>query len=226
MTVEHRALVCKPSTPLVAQALEYAAEWAAEDTTGHDIHHIHRVFQTAQRLAAAEGAEAQTVELIAALHDVADFKFTGDENSGARSARRWLLLRHVPTTLAETVAHNIAGISYKGADTPTRQLTLEGEIVQDADRLDAIGAIGIARCFAYGGAKDRPLHDPEVPVVLHSSTEQYLTHEGTSINHFYEKTLLLKDRLNTLTARKIAEDRHAYTEGFLAQFYGEWEGTR
>ena len=211
------------ATPLVKQALEYAFRELANDASGHDPHHVVRVYKMAQRLADDEGLDRATVELIAALHDVKDFKFTGDEMSGAREAERWLLQNNADHELAALVAGNIAGISFKGSGTPTKPLTREGMCVQDADRLDAMGAIGISRCFAYGGMKGRPIHDPETGVVQHSTTEQYLAHQGTSINHFYEKLLLLKDRLNTDAARKVAEGRHAFMQQFLDQFYDEWE---
>ena len=182
-----------------------------------------RVFRMSQRLAKAEGAEIEAVELIAALHDVKDFKFTGDDMAGSREARRWLLEQGANAELTELVAGNVAGISFKGADTQTNPLTIEGKCVQDADRLDAIGAIGIARCFAYGGTKGRPIHDPAVPVAHHSTTEQYLNHQGTSINHFFEKLLLLKDRLNTRSALEVAEGRHEFMQVYLRQFEAEWE---
>ncbi|GLY06962.1 phosphohydrolase [Actinoplanes sp. NBRC 101535] len=177
----------------------------------------------AQRLADAEGADREAVELVAALHDVKDFKFTGDDMSGAREARRWLAGQGVDDTMIDLVAENVAGISFKGAGTPARPLTLEGMCVQDADRLDAMGAIGIARCFAYGGTTGRPLHDPATAVAEHTTTDQYLRHQGTSINHFHEKLLLLKDRLNTESAKRIATGRHAFMESFLQQFHDEWE---
>lgn len=211
----------QPSSPLARAALDYAAGALEGDTTGHDMHHVRRVFRTAQRLAVAEGADVETVELIAALHDIADFKFTGDERSGSRSARRWLLSQGVGAERADRIAADIASISFKGARTPTTPLTLEGQCVQDADRLDALGAVGIARCFAYGGSVGRPIHDPSVPVAEHTTTGQYLRHRGTSINHFHEKLLLLKDRLHTETARHIAADRHDYMVAFLEQFRTE-----
>ena len=211
------------SSPLVRAALDHAFREVEGDTSGHDIHHVLRVFRMAQRLARAEGAEVEAVELIAALHDVKDFKFTGDDMSGAREARRWLLGQGVDAALAELVAENVAGISFKGAGTRTMPLTLEGKCVQDADRLDAMGAVGMARCFAYGGTKGRPIHDPSIPVTYHATTEQYLKHQGTSINHFHEKLLLLKDRLHTKSALEIAEGRHAFMEEYLRQFHTEWE---
>ncbi|GIH11581.1 phosphohydrolase [Rhizocola hellebori] len=211
------------STPLVQAALDYAFQELEGDVTGHDPYHVLRVYRMAQRLAKDEQADLETVELIAALHDIKDFKFTGDEMAGSREAHRWLLEKGADTDLAELVANNIAGISFKGAGTPTKPLTLEGRCVQDADRLDALGAIGVARCFAYGGAKDRPIHDPATATVHHTSTQQYLHHQGTSVNHFYEKLLLLKDRLNTRSAKEIAQGRHAFMEEYLRKFYEEWE---
>lgn len=211
------------STPLVQAALNHAFRELENDTSGHDPHHVLRVFRMSQRLAKAEGAEIEAIELIAALHDVRDFKFTGDDMAGSREARRWLLEQGANAELTELVAGNVAGISFKGAGTQTNPLTIEGKCVQDADRLDAIGAIGIARCFAYGGAKGRPIHDPAVPVAHHSTTEQYLRHQGTSINHFFEKLLLLKDRLNTKSALEVAEGRHEFMQVYLRQFEAEWE---
>lgn len=211
----------QPSSPLARAALDYATGALEGDTTGHDMHHVSRVFRTAQRLAVAQGADVDTVELIAALHDIADFKFTGDEHSGATAARRWLLSQGVDAERADRIAADIAAISFKGAYTPTTPLTLEGQCVQDADRLDALGAGGIARCFAYGGSVGRPIHDPSVPVAEHTTTGQYLRHRGTSINHFHEKLLLLKDRLHTKSARHIAAERHDYMVAFLERFHTE-----
>lgn len=208
----------QPSSPLARVALNYTAGALDGDTTGHDLHHVSRVFRTAQHLADAEGPNAETTELTAALHDVADFKFTGDEDSGATEARRWLLSHGVDAERADRIAADIKGVSFKGAHTPTTPLTLEGQCVQDADRLDALGAVGIARCFAYGGSVGRPIHDPSVPVAEHTTTGQYLRHRGTSINHFHEKLLLLKDRLHTDTARHIAAERHDYMVAFLERF--------
>lgn len=209
------------SNPLTREALAFAAAEAENDATGHDFDHIIRVYTAARIIAQFEGADMAIVELIAALHDVKDFKFTGDELSGAREAKRWLLLHHTGHHIADVVSDNIAGLSFKGADTKTKPLTLEGRVVQDADRLDAIGAVGIARVFAYGGAKGRPIHDPRIPVVRHASTGQYLAHQGTSITHFYEKLLLVKDRMHTDTGKRMAAERHRFLEVFLQQFYNE-----
>lgn len=184
--------------------------------------HVARVFLTAQRLARTEHATMEKVEVIAALHDVQDFKFTQDTSSGSRAAHEWLVSRGASAEFVADVASSIGGISFKGEGTPTTPLSLEGQCVQDADRLDALGAIGIARCFAYGGKVGRPLFDPDIDREYHETADSYLAAKGTSINHFYEKLLLIRDRLNTSSARRMAERRHAFIEAFLDEFMDEW----
>lgn len=197
------------------------------DHTGHDWWHIHRVRQTAILLADEENADRFVVELAALLHDVADWKFHGgDECAGPRAARTWLESLSVDQRVIDHVCDIVAGISFKGAGVPTPMTTVEGQIVQDADRLDALGAIGIARTFAYGGHKGQPLHDPDMPPAHHDSFESYKQNQGTTINHFYEKLLLLRDRMNTAAARRLAQERHQVMEQFLAQFLREWDGQR
>lgn len=207
---------------LVASALKFAESEMQGDTTGHDAFHVGRVFKVASRIGEAEGADPLRTALVAALHDVKDFKFSGDDMSGARASREWLLANGATEALADSVAADVSGISFKGASTPTRPLTLEGQCVQDADRLDALGAIGIARCFSYGGAAGRSIYDPDIPVADLGTTEAYLNNKGTSLNHFYEKLLLLKDRMNTKEGKRIAERRHAFLEEYLAEFQDEW----
>lgn len=195
--------------------------------SSHDWWHVWRVWQTAKRLAAEEGADAFVVELGALLHDIADWKFhDGDETVGPRVAGEVLAVHGVDADIIAKVQDIVATISYKGAGVATPMATIEGKCVQDADRLDAIGAVGIARCFAYGGHKGRAMYDPDVPPTLHQDKESYHKSTGASVNHFYEKLLLLKDRMNTEAAKRIAESRHRYMEDYLAEFYGEWEGTR
>ena len=195
--------------------------------SGHDWWHIHRVRNTALEIAKQEYADEYIVELAALLHDIADHKFhNGDETMGPKVAGNWL--EHVGAT-KETIQHIrqiIADISYKGAGVDTPMHSLEGQIVQDADRLDAIGAIGIGRAFAYGGHKNREMYNPEKPPKLHVSFEAYKTDKGPTINHFYEKLFLLKDRMNTKAAKVIAEKRHQFMKEFLEQFYGEWAGKK
>lgn len=209
---------------LIERTVEFVRGKMSGDSSGHDWWHIDRVWRTARMLAQAEGAKVEIVELAALLHDIADWKFAGgDESAGPRAARDWLSSQQADETTLEHVCEIIATLSFKGAGVKTPMNTLEGQVVQDADRLDAIGAVGIARCFAFGGAKGRLMHDPEVPPELHQSFSAYKKNSGPSINHFYEKLLLLKDRMNTSTAQRIAAERHAFMEQFLHQFFEEWD---
>ncbi len=209
---------------LIDRTVDYVRQKMSGDSSGHDWWHIDRVWRTARMLADAEGADREVVELAALLHDLADWKFAGgDESAGPRAARDWLSSLQVAESTIEHVSDIIATLSFKGAGVQTPMRTLEGQCVQDADRLDAIGAVGIARCFAFGGAKGRLMHDPEVSPEMHESFAAYKKNSGPSINHFYEKLLLLKDRINTATARRLAEQRHVFMEQFLQQFFAEWE---
>ena len=194
--------------------------------SGHDWAHIRRVWLMARRLAAATpGANNEVTELGALLHDIADWKFHGgDFEAGPRAARAWLQHLAAPEELVDRVETIIREVSFKGLGVATPVSSLEAALVQDADRLDAIGAIGVARAFAYGGYKGRPLHDPAVPPVVHDSFASYQKNTAPTLNHFYEKLLHLKDRLNTDAARQIATGRHAYMEEFVAQFLAEWDG--
>ena len=195
------------------------------DSSGHDWQHIDRVRRTALAIGREEGADLSVVELAALLHDVADWKFhDGDDEIGPETAASWLRSLNVDD---ETVAHVreiVATISIKGAGVPTPMRTLEGEVVQDADRLDGIGAIGIARAFAYGGFRGLPMHDPEAEPFLAATAEAYKAHRGSTINHFPEKLLLLAGRMNTAAGRRLAAERHAFMERFLEQFHAEWDG--
>ncbi len=193
--------------------------------SGHDWFHVERVTRTARLLAEREGADQDVVQLAALLHDVGDQKFHGgDETVGPRMAREWLESHFLDPDVIDHVESIIRDLSFKGAGVPTPMSTVEGKCVQDADRLDAIGAIGIARAFAYGGYKGRELYDPAVPPQRHDSFEAYKKSSAPTINHFYEKLLLLKDLMNTASARALAEERHKFMETFLDQFYAEWNG--
>lgn len=195
------------------------------EATGHDWYHIERVWQLARRIAGQEGADLRVAELAALVHDIADWKFHGgDERIGPRQAERLLADEGAPPEVIAAVVDIVATISFKGAGVATAMRTLEGRCVQDADRLDALGAIGIARCFAYGGHAGRPIHDPAVPPVLHATADAYKTARGTSLNHFHEKLLLLKERMNTASGRSLAESRHRYMAGFVERFLDEWAG--
>lgn len=174
-------------------------------------------------MAGREGADLFIVEMAALLHDIADWKFHGgDVNAGPQAAQQWMQSLQMPDDKCAAIVAIIAGVSFKGANVSEAVLSLEGQVVQDADRLDAIGAIGIARCFAYGGHKGSLLHDPDLKPVMHESAKAYVSSRGTSLNHFYEKLLLLKDRMHTKTARNIAEQRHAFMQAYLKEFLAEW----
>jgi len=194
------------------------------DATGHDWWHVDRVRRTALAICRCEGGDLDRVELIALLHDVDDWKLKTGDHSG-RIAYDWLIESGVSPAESEKLCAIIDGISFKGRGVADEMPSLEGQIVQDADRLDAMGAIGIARCFAYGGAKGRAIYDPGQPPQQHDSFADYQTKSGPSLNHFHEKLLHLKDRLHTRTAKEMAQERHAFLERFLEQFQREWSGT-
>ena len=194
---------------------------------GHDWFHIERVFKNSLLIAKEEQCDITVVQLGALLHDIADSKFHGgDETIGPRTARTFLESENVSEETIVHVINIIENISFKGGNFDKKFNSKELEIVQDADRLDAIGAIGIARCFNYGGFKNRPLYNPDIQPNLNMSKEEYKNSESPTLNHFYEKLLLLSAKMNTPTGKKIAEARHQYMEDFLAQFYAEWEGEK
>ena len=188
----------------------------------HDWWHIYRVWQLARKIGSAEKADLLIVELAALLHDLDDWKLGGDGTPV--KARKWLKKIVVEKSVLEKVCSAISSVSFKGAGVKTIPSTIEGKIVQDADRLDALGAMGIARVFAMGGSKGRLIWVPGQKPVLHSSFGKYSKSEGSSINHFYEKLLLLKERINTPTAKRIAQKRHAFMEKYLKEFFIEWSG--
>lgn len=220
---DHAPLDESNHASLLAEAEAFARAELAHDSSGHDWSHIERVRRLALTIARAEGANAFICELAALLHDIADYKIAGDEAVGAARVRQWLEQRAASDETIERVMEIIATMSFAGGERPP-MTTLEGRIVQDADRLDAIGAIGVARAFAYGGAHGRALYDPGVPPRERMSTEEYRSQAAPTINHFYEKLLLLKDRLNTAHARRLAEERHRFMLEFLERFYAEWDG--
>ena len=193
---------------------------------GHDWFHTLRVYNNALLISKHEDVEPLVVELGALLHDIADSKFhAGDETIGPKLAREFLFKHNVDSMVIEHVVNIIKHISFKNSlDKNLSFTSKELEVIQDADRLDAIGAIGIARCFNYGGFKNRPLYDPTVAPNLSMTKEEYKTSNGPTINHFYEKLLLLKDKMNTKTGKQIAEKRHSFMKAYLKQFYSEWNG--
>ncbi|MBI1902399.1 MAG: HD domain-containing protein [Planctomycetia bacterium] len=198
-----------------------------QEEGSHDWWHIRRVWQLAWRIGKAEGADTFVVEMAALLHDLDDWKLAAASGRAPsdgipRRAIAWVQSCAVPQSDLDHIAGIIQSLSFKGANVETPMATLEGKVVQDADRLDAIGAVGIARAFAYGGHKGQPLWDPEVPPTLHDSFESYQRGAGSTINHFYEKLLLLAGRMNTKTGRDLARGRHAVMEQFLKDFFAEW----
>jgi uncharacterized protein len=205
----------------------YAKKTLAHDASGHDYQHIERVRKMALGIAEEEGGNQYTIELASILHDVADPKINSGvhthEDAG-RLVRQWLSQVGCGNDTSTHVGAIIASMSFKGAGVTTPMMTVEGKIVQDADRLDAIGAIGIARCFAYGGSKGRAIYDPAIKPVLHASAAAYGTSRSTSVNHFHEKLLLLEQRMNTETAKRIAKSRTSFMKDYLQRLKNELEG--
>ena len=213
------------TSSIISKTCKFVESKLAGDGSGHDWWHIFRVCTLAKKIAAEEKAQLEIVELSALLHDIADWKFHGgDDSIGPTMAQEFLNNNDIDHKLTESVVDIVSTISYKGAGVATPMKTLEGKIVQDADRLDAIGALGIARTFAYGGYKNRLIYHPDEKPVLHQSYTDYKKNEGHTINHFYEKLLLLRERMNTKTGKQIADGRHQFMENFLEQFYREWDG--
>jgi uncharacterized protein len=203
------------------RAESFAKEIFKGDSSGHDIYHTKRVHDLARTICSKEGGDMDIVRLAALLHDVDDRKLFGD--NGYANARRFMDSENVDRSVQDTICTIIGQISFKGKDTVT-PTTLEGKIVQDADRMDAIGAIGIARAFAYGGSKGRSIYVPDDAPKTGMTEEEYFSNQGTSVNHFYEKLLLLKDLMNTDTAKSMAQSRHDFMVRYLDEFYAEWEG--
>lgn len=212
--------------PIIEQITNHVRNFFETDTTGHDWFHIERVHKLACFLQQHEGGDREIIELAALLHDISDHKLNGGIlNVGGQVAYELLIQLGYDTQRALWVKEIVDGVSYKGAHVKDSMHSIEGKIVQDADRLDAIGAIGIARAFAYGGSKSRPMFIPDIKPIMHSSFESYASSKSHTVNHFYEKLLLLNERLHTQTAQTIGKKRHAVMEAFLTQFYDEWNTT-
>ncbi len=211
---------------ILQKTAHYVEEKLTGEGSGHDWWHIVRVRQMAERLAVEEGANSFICEMAALVHDLADEKVAGSEEAGLAEVHRLLDSLGLSDHQTQEILTIIQGISYKGGTLRDVPLTLEGKIVQDADRLDAIGAIGIARTMVFSGHKQRPIHDPQVAVREQMTLEEYRSNQGTAISHFYEKLLKLKDLMNTETAKQLAQGRHEFLESYLEQFYAEWEARR
>lgn len=209
----------------IQKTVNFVKEVLADAEGGHDWWHIYRVWQLSKHIAETEDVDLLVVELGALLHDIADSKFhDGDETIGPRKARSFLSSIEVEEGVIEHVEKIIANISFKGGRHSQKFTSPELDVIQDADRLDAMGAIGIARTFSYGGHKNRGIYDPDFQPNLKMTQEEYKNSTAPSINHFYEKLLLLKERMNTRTGKKMARHRHTYMQDFLAEFYKEWNG--
>jgi uncharacterized protein len=212
---------------LIPKTILFVKEKLENAEGGHDWFHIERVYKNTLLIAKNEACNTAVVQLGALLHDIADSKFhDGDETVGPRVAREFLESESVDEEIIEHVVNIIENISYKGGNFEKKFSSIELNVVQDADRLDAIGAIGIARTFNYGGFKNRAIYDPNIAPNSSMTKEEYKKNDSPTLNHFYEKLLLLKDKMNTQTGKQIAQERHRYMEGFLSQFYAEWEGEK
>jgi uncharacterized protein len=210
---------------IIQQTENYVKSELAGEGSGHDWWHIVRVRNLGRSIAEKEGANPYIVELSTLLHDIADWKFhDGDLSAGSRAARAWLESLRVEEDTIVRVCYIIDHVSFKGQGVASKMETLEGMVVQDADRLDAIGTVGIGRAFAYGGHAGRIIYDPSIDPKTHATVESYMKNKSPTINHFYEKLLLLKDLMNTKTAEKIAEARHNYMLAYLDRFFKEWKG--
>jgi len=208
---------------MIQDTIHFVKETLAGAEGGHDWNHIERVWHTASYIREKEGSgHLLTIELAALLHDISDAKFNGgDDEKGSRMASDFLINQGLDEEVVEHIKRIIKHVSYKGGFAQDQISSIEFQIVQDADRLDAIGAIGIARAFNYGGFKNRPIHNPEMPLQEYKDSKAYHKSDAPTINHFYEKLLKLKDLMNTSTGIKIAEERHEYMLRFLDQFYRE-----
>jgi len=204
---------------IIKQTKEYINNKFSNDFSGHDWWHIYRVWKLSKHLAKYENANNFIVEMSALLHDLDDYKLT---NGKTENVKKWLNNFNIDNQTKQHIIFITENISYKGANVKNKIKSIEGKIVQDADRLDAIGAIGIARAFAYGGNHNREMHNPDIKPVMHNSFDDYKKNKSTTINHFYEKLLLLKDKMNTQKAKAIAEERTKIIEKFLTDFLNEW----
>ena len=209
---------------VIKKIAEHLEKNFKNESTGHDYWHFIRVWKVSKYIAKEEGGDLFVIELGALLHDIADWKFYGGTNEvGIEKAKALLKSFGVDDKIIDRVCYIIDNISVKGAKVKNSMATKEGKIVQDADKLDAIGAIGIARAFAYGGKMEREIYNPDVKPIAHASFEEYKNSKGTTINHFYEKLLLLKNLMNTKTGKKIAEERNKFIKDYLKEFFKEWE---
>lgn len=212
---------------LITETVRFVKETLKNAEGGHDWWHIYRVWKLSEKIATGERADLTVVVLAALLHDIADAKFNnGDDSIGPEMAASFLKANGVEESVINHVVAIIKNISFAGGNQVREFSSPELNIVQDADRLDALGAIGIARTFNYGGFKNREMYNPKIAPNLNMTKEEYRNSTAPTINHFYEKLLLLKDRMNTETGKRMAAERHRFMELYLENFYAEWEGER
>lgn len=214
------------NTEIIQKTERFIESQFRSEGSGHDWFHVDRVRKMALRIGAEEGCDLFVVEMAALLHDLDDWKLNEAESQAESKTKKWLDFIGLEAKVAQHILTIAEEVSFKGAGIETPVQSLEAAVVQDADRLDAIGAIGIARTFTYGGHKSRLIYDPSISPVMHDDFQEYKNSTAPTINHFYEKLLLLKDRMNTQTARVIAEQRHQFMSDYLSQFYEEWEAMR
>lgn len=218
-------LTSKPTSEIINNAIAYVKEVFATDFSGHDYFHTMRVYKMATNLAIKENADLQLVQLAALLHDVDDRKLSPETCENKDRAVAFMRSQNLSEDTIDRVREMIGEVSFMGKDSVIPK-TLEGKCVQDADRLDALGAMGIARAFAYGGNHNRVMYDPKIPPALHMNKDEYRNHVSTTVNHFYEKLFLLKDMMNTDSAKEIAERRERYMKEYIDEFMDEWEGLK
>ena len=212
---------------IIVKTADYVRKELEGEGSGHEWWHIYRVWKNAINIGKNEKIDMLVVELAALLHDISDWKLNcGYEDKGPKIAEEWLSKIEVEAKIIDQVKTIIKTLSFKGAGEISKMQTIEGKVVQDADRLDAIGAVGIARVFSYGGYMNRIIYDPDLKPIDNMTADKYKNNKGTSINHFYEKLLLLKNLMNTESAKRIAENRHEYMKKYLEEFYEEWEGKK
>lgn len=208
---------------IIDKTIEFVKEKLKDAETAHDWWHIYRVWMLSKHIAKEERVDLFVVELGSLLHDIADSKFN-DENKGLLEIKEFLSSLNIDEDVIKHIENIIINVSFKGGNFEQKFKSKELDVIQDADKLDGMGAIGVARTFNYGGYKKRLLYDPDEKPKLNMTPDEYKKNKGTSINHFYEKLLLLKDRMNTKTGRKMAEHRHNFLETYLDEFYKEWDG--
>ena len=207
----------------MTKIIQYVKDFFNKEYSGHDYFHTMRVYKTAKEIALKENADIEIVSLVALLHDVDDFKLSKKTYKNKDNARKILSANNIAEDKINLICQIIDEISFKGTDSVSPS-SIEGKVVQDADRLDALGAIGIARAFAYGGNHNRIMHDPEILPKLAMNEEEYRNHISTTVNHFYEKLFYLKDMMNTTTGKEIANLRHEYMKDYINKFLAEWDG--